>query len=185
MNRRTTAVLLFGAACACLAPAPARSQGVATETPTASIAQGAWLAGCWRMDDGRREMDEQWMAPSGGVMIGMNRALRDGEFRGYELLILRPRGEHLIYEAHPSGQKPAEFASTHLSDTLLVFENPSHDFPQKLVYDRISEDSILVGVFAAVADVESAFDVPLARTGCGGDRARTPGKTEHQGAADH
>lgn len=127
------------------------------------------------MDDGRHVMDEYWMAPAGGAMLGMNRALRDGEFRSYELLILRPRGELLIYEAHPSGQQPAEFASTHLSDTLLVFENPSHDFPQKLVYDRISEDSIQVRVFAAVADVESAFDVPLARTGCSGHPTTAPG----------
>lgn len=147
------------------APLPAQ---VATEAPAgASIEQAAWLAGCWRMD-GRHQMEEQWMAPAGGVMLGMNRSLRDGEFRGYELLILKPDGGRLVYEAHPSGQAAAEFASSHVSDTLLVFENPAHDFPQKLVYRRTVPDSVYVEVFGAVTDESPAFTVSLARIECPG-----------------
>jgi len=162
---------------ACVATASPLAAQVSTDAPAGpvSIESAAWLAGCWRMNDGRHEMDEQWMAPAGGAMLGMNRSLRDGEFRGYELLILKPRNDQLIYEAHPSGQAPAEFASSHLSDTLLVFENPSHDFPQKLVYDRTGADSIRVGVFAAVGDHESAFDVPLARISCVASALVSPG----------
>ena len=148
-------------------PAMAVSQGADTESQEVSIEAAGWLTGCWRMDVGRHRMEEQWMAPAGGAMLGMNRALRDDEFRSYELLILRPREGRLVYEAHPSGQEPAEFASTHVSDTLLVFENPSHDFPQKLVYRRTVEDSILVGVFGNIGDQASSFDVPLARVACG------------------
>lgn len=139
-----------------------------------SIERAAWLTGCWRMDDGRHEMEEQWMEPAGGAMLGMNRSLRDGEFRGYELLILKPRDERLVYEAHPSGQAPAEFASSHVSDTLLVFENPAHDFPQKLVYHRSGADSVLVGVFGAVGDRQPAFEVPLERIGCIGTALPQP-----------
>ena len=77
-------------------------------------------------------------------MLGMNRSLRDGEFRGYELLILKPDDGRLVYEAHPSGQAPAEFASTHVSDTLLVFENPTHDFPQRFIFHRGDDDRLVI-----------------------------------------
>lgn len=167
MKRHTISTLLLIAGC--LAPIPVRAQArTATPAEGLSIDRAAWVAGCWRMEDGTRQMEEQWMAPAGGVMLGMNRSLRDGEFRGYELLILKEGDGGLIYEAHPSGQMAAEFASTGVTDTLLVFENPTHDFPQKLVYHRIGSDSIHVGVFGAVADDEPAFEVPLGRIRCAG-----------------
>lgn len=173
MIRRTTILLLLTGATVGAPESPAQvadASPVATvpSAPIAAITDAAWLAGCWRMDDGRREMDEQWMTPAGNAMLGMNRSLRDGEFRGYELLILQPRDGQLIYEAHPSGQKPTEFASSHVSDSLLVFENPTHDFPQKLAYHRTAPDSILARVFAAVADLEPSFEVPLERFACRG-----------------
>ena len=78
------------------APAGALSQAATAEDAAVSIAQAGWLAGCWRMDVDGHQMDEQWMEPAGGAMLGMNRSLRDGEFRGYELLILHQRGDRLI-----------------------------------------------------------------------------------------
>jgi hypothetical protein len=38
---------------------------------SASIDRVAWLQGCWALTDGQRVVEEQWMAPGGGIMIGM------------------------------------------------------------------------------------------------------------------
>jgi inorganic pyrophosphatase len=170
-------------------PAPSPAQvAAAASAGSVSIADAAWLTGCWRMAAGRHEMEEQWMAPAGDAMLGMNRSLRDGEFRGYELLILTTRDGRLVYEAHPSGQQPAEFVSTTVDETELVFENPSHDFPQRLEYRLAGPDSIMVEVFAAVADGEPAFTVPLARIACGGTAlppAAPPDSVELRGTANY
>jgi len=178
IRRTTTLLLLTGAAVgATESAAQVPDASPVANAPSAAITaitDAAWLAGCWRMDDGRREMDEQWMAPAGNAMLGMNRSLRDGEFRGYELLILKPDSGRLIYEAHPSGQAPAQFASSHVSDSLLVFENPAHDFPQKLEYHRSGADSILARVFGSVDDPEPAFEVPLGRIACAGTALPSP-----------
>ena len=32
----------------------------------------AWLAGHWRMEQGDNRLDEQWMAPAAGLMMGMD-----------------------------------------------------------------------------------------------------------------
>ena len=33
----------------------------------------AWLAGHWRIEQADRQVDEQWMAPAAGLMMGMAR----------------------------------------------------------------------------------------------------------------
>jgi hypothetical protein len=38
----------------------------------------AWLAGCWESNVNGREINEQWMKPSGGVMLGMGARWRMG-----------------------------------------------------------------------------------------------------------
>lgn len=183
--KRLAAIAFFVAGC--LATSTSFAQVTEVTASNITIADAAWLAGCWRMDAGSIAMEEQWMSPAGGAMLGMNRSLRGGEFRGYELLILKPVDGRLIYEAHPSGQEPAEFASSHVSDTLLVFENPAHDFPQKLVYHRSRADSIVARVFGAVGDEKPAFEVPFERVACAGTTTTsTSGQTtlEMRGAAN-
>jgi hypothetical protein len=67
MKRHTISTLLLIAGC--LAPIPVRAQArTATPAEGLSIDRAAWVAGCWRMEDGTRQMEEQWMAPAGGVM---------------------------------------------------------------------------------------------------------------------
>ena len=102
-----------------------------------------WLAGCWEMRVGELIIEEQWMDLRGGSMLGMSRVVRGGELAGHELIVLRAVGSGWVYEAHPSGQSPASFASLAINDTGLIFTNPEHDFPQTITYSRIGADSLV------------------------------------------
>lgn len=102
-----------------------------------------WLAGCWEMRVGELIVEEHWMAPRGGTMLGMSRVVRGGELAGHELILLREVGSGWVYEAHPSGQSPASFASVAVTDTSMAFSNPEHDFPQTIAYSRIGADSLV------------------------------------------
>src|SRR4030095_15354948 len=44
----------------------------------------AWLGGHWRLEQADRQVDEQWMAPSAGLMMGMARSVQGGKVREYE-----------------------------------------------------------------------------------------------------
>ena len=112
----------------------------------AGIARVAWVQGCWETSSPQRTIDEQWMSPRGGSMIGMSRTVRDGRLVEHELMILSERGDQLAYEAHPSGQKTAVFLSTALTASTVVFENPAHDFPQRIGYERTGADSLTAWV---------------------------------------
>src|SRR5688572_16615678 len=96
-----------------------------------TIDRAAWLQGCWTLESAQRVVDENWMPPRGGSMVGVGRTVRDGKLVEYELIVLSEQGGRLAYHAHPSGQPSAVFLSTTVTESTLVFENPEHDFPQK------------------------------------------------------
>src|SRR5689334_21789661 len=94
----------------------------------------SWMAGCWSQSNPStgRTIDEQWMAPLGRTMLGMSRTVRGDSVIEFEHLQILERGGHAVFHAEPSGQAPADFEASAVSDTLVTFENPAHDFPQRV-----------------------------------------------------
>ncbi len=123
------------------------------------ISDAGWLSGCWVTSSEKRVTEETWMAPAGGMMLGMSRSVTDGVATGYEFLVLRVIEGRLVYSAHPSGQQPTDFRATSISSAMLRFENPSHDFPKRIDYVRVSRDSLVARVFAETQSPVPAFEV--------------------------
>ena len=127
----------------------------------------AWMSGCWERRTPTGATVEQWMSPEGGTMLGMSRTVRGDSTREWEFLRLAPIGSQLHYIAVPSGQRETAFAAVHTSDTLAIFENAAHDFPQRISYARASRDSLIarVGMLAAGGRV---ITISFRRATCGG-----------------
>lgn len=96
----------------------------------------AWLQGCCSQDTLERMVEEQWMAPRAGSLLGMTRTVRGGSLAAYESVLLRERGERFEYVVSPSGQATTTFTSTTVGDSSIVFENLLHDFPQRVACER-------------------------------------------------
>lgn len=122
-----------------------------------------WLAGCWEQRSAARVTQEQWMAPAGGSMHGMSRTVAGASTRAWEWLRIAPHEGRLSYIALPSGQKETAFAATAITDTLAVFENPAHDFPQTISYRRVSADSVVARIAAVTNGRTRGMDIPMAR----------------------
>lgn len=135
----------------------------------APVERLAWLQGCWESAAPQRTIEEQWMAPRGGSMVGMSRTVRGGRLTGHELVVLREREGTLVYEAHPSGQPSATFPLQTLGDSVVVFEDPNHDFPQRIGYRRSVTDSLLGWIEGAVRGQPRRVDFPYRRVSCPGD----------------
>jgi len=144
-----------------LAAAPSRASA-----PTDGIATLAWLAGCWEQRTGARVTQEQWMAPAGGVMLGLNRTVVGDTTRAWEYLAIEERDGRLVYTAKPSGQAETSFTSALVSDTLVRFENPAHDFPQRIIYQRIGNDSLLARIEGPRGGEIQGIDFPMRRVAC-------------------
>jgi hypothetical protein len=140
----------------------APSRGVA-EDPLAPV---SWLAGCWSFTANGRTVDEQWMRPAGGVMLGMSRAVREGRAPTVEFVVLRVDGGRLVYDARPEGQTRTLFPLAKSGADEVVFENPAHDFPQRVIYRRVGADQIRARVEGRTSNGEQGFDYPFTRVAC-------------------
>ena len=128
----------------------------------------AWLQGCWETSSTARTVEEQWTAPRGRSMVGLSRTVRGGELVAYELVVIRERGDRLVYIAHPSGQPSAEFVSTTRSEGSVVFENPGHDFPQRIGYRR-QGPSLQAWIEGTKDGQARRVEFPYRRAACPGD----------------
>jgi hypothetical protein len=132
----------------------------------ASLDDLKWLAGCWEMQRGDRLTEEQWMAPRGGVMIGMSRTTRGQTLVEFEQVRIETRGSDLYYIASPSRQATAEFKATSTSAGQVTFENPAHDFPTKVAYRKQGADSLLASIEGQRGGRTRTIEYPYRRAAC-------------------
>ena len=66
-------------------------------------------------------------------MLGRGFTTRATSVIESETIVLSERDGRLAYTAHPAGQPTATFLSRP-SAGQVVFENPAHDFPQRVGY---------------------------------------------------
>lgn len=75
-------------------------------------------------------------------MLGVGRVVVGGKTKEYEHLRIADEGGQIVYHATPSGQAPAAFKLVEGTEKKLVFEDPTHDFPQRVIYERVDEDHL-------------------------------------------
>ena len=157
-----------------LLAAAAASNGPATAA--SGIQRVAWLQGCWEAASPEGTIEERWMAPRGGSMLGVGRTVRGGTLAEYELVVIREQGDRLAYEAHPSGQPSATFLSDTVTDTAVVFQNLQHDFPQRVGYDRQGRDGLTAWIDGGPASEQPRREFAYRRVACDapGDAAAGP-----------
>ena len=129
------------------------------------IDRASFIQGCWVRNSGTRTVEEQWMRPRGGVMLGMSRTVRSDTLIEWEFIRLYERGKNLVYAAQPARQAPAEFESTSIERDAIIFANPSHDFPQRIIYRR-SADSLFARIEGTMNGRERSVDFRYARVPC-------------------
>ncbi len=130
-----------------------------------------FLAGCWEMNvPGRKVViSEQWMAPAGDAMLGMNRALTDGKMTGFEYLRIIQKGDSLYYIALPSeNDSPTSFKLKSLTKNSVLFENLGHDFPQTISYVTTGPNTLMAAVEGLGADrpKRRRIEYPMVRVKC-------------------
>ncbi len=131
------------------------------------VQQLGWIAGCWRQTTANRVVDEQWMAPRAGMMLGMSRTVRDDTLLvEFEQLRMSDHGTAAVYHAEPSGQPPADFTAATVSDSMVTFANPAHDFPQRIIYRRRGADSLIARIEGMRGGQLRGADFPYARVAC-------------------
>ena len=143
-------------------------------TLAATIDELAWLSGCWAAVDQDVGSTEQWMPPAGGTMLGVSRSVRDGKTLAFEFLrIVEQDDGELVFIASPSGQNTTSFSMTSFNVREVIFENPDHDFPQRIIYRLISDEDLLGRIEGTIDGAERAVDFPMKKIDCESGRGFT------------
>ena len=115
--------------------------GRAAEPAKATLNDLAWMAGSWSGSARGIEMEEHWTAPKGDSMIGIHRDVGKGKTMSFEFLRIEQQGDQIVYLSMPNGRSPATpFPLKDASANRVVFENPKHDFPQRIIYWKDGND---------------------------------------------
>lgn len=124
-------------------------EDIAMPTPaTASIDDLAWLSGAWvGTRSSGSSIEERWSPPLGGAMLGVSRTVNtSGRMVAFEYLRIVEREGGLVYIAQPGGASPTEFIMSELTSEngsmRAVFDNPRHDYPTRIVYERSAEGGL-------------------------------------------
>ncbi|HVD94419.1 MAG TPA: DUF6265 family protein [Vicinamibacterales bacterium] len=126
----------------------------------------AWMSGCWDSTRNGRHVIEYWMPPEGGTLLGVSRTVANGKTTEWEFLMVREGDKGIEYVAKPSGQAEAVFVSTRVSPTEVVFENPTHDFPQRIIYKR-DGDALIASIEGTRNGRLRRIDYPYTKATCG------------------
>ncbi len=146
-RRMTCLALALLAAMIAMAPSPAlnaaqnAAQNSALNSAQSSrqkIADIAWLEGHWVGTDGALQMEEIWTSAAGDALVGLHKdvATRAGAARmvSFEFMRIEAGADGIAYIAQPGGRPATRFALAEIGARRVVFANPAHDFPQRILY---------------------------------------------------
>ncbi len=105
-------------------------------TDATAIESLAWLAGHWTYAREGATNEELWLPADAGLMLGINRSVTAAGKSSFEQFRIEERAAGVFLIAAPGGEDPTEFKLTNSAPRRAVFENPEHDFPQRILYER-------------------------------------------------
>lgn len=83
----------------------------------------------------------------------------------FEFLRIVTKEGRAVYVAQPGGVAPTEFTATRHTAEQIVFENPRHDFPKRITYERPGPDRLVASIDGG-ADDPRPIHYPMVRERC-------------------
>jgi hypothetical protein len=101
--------------------------------------------GTWIMKTRKGMICEQWQKKNNRLLSGRSFQISGADTSWLENLELSVTGEVITYHSQVNGQndgKAIPFTLTASKDGQFIFSNPVHDFPQRIIYQFVTKDSI-------------------------------------------
>jgi len=115
----------------------------AVQTPVTAQSRAGFMVGCWEQTRGTSVIREEWRAVSPDFLIGTSTTTKNGVVSEFEFLRVESKDGVVAYVAQPGGVPPTRFTLDPASSAgELVFANPQHDFPKRIVYKKISDTAV-------------------------------------------
>jgi hypothetical protein len=130
------------------------------------IKKAKWLVGTWENKTPGGSIYETWTKVNEDELAGKSYIVKENDTIIFETIRLVQEQNGLSYIPIVKNQNdgsPVHFESKNISDSELVFENPSHDFPQIISYTKISADSLVAEISGIKNGQERKQTFPMKR----------------------
>lgn len=119
--------------------------------PPANPTPFDWLYGQWQRQTANSSTTETWQKLNKenlqGKSVRVNKASGDTTFTE-SLMLCKMENKWYYFAKVAENRFPVPFELITISDGRFVFENPTHDFPQWIVYQQQSDSTMTVTVDA-------------------------------------
>ena len=141
--------------------------GIKTKKKFLQLENANWFIGKWENLTETARFEEIWSKVNDSTFLGESVVIiaRDTVF--YEKMDLFQKNDSLILKISVKDQnkeKPVSFYLTKSNNNQLIFENPKHDFPNKIVYNKINSDSIVATIEGIKNGKTQSEAFPMKRT---------------------
>lgn len=136
------------------------------ETNYSEIEKASWLIGEWQSNSAKGNASEVWEKKNDSIYAGKSYFIKGTDTVSSEKISLEQKGNQLFYIPIVQGQnagQPVRFTLTSSENHQLIFENPSHDFPQKISYTQVTGDSLLAEVSGTTEGKINSQQFPMTR----------------------
>jgi len=121
----------------------AAAASLAAPVRAADFAQVSFMSGCWKTAPGiTPEYRECYTAPKAGMMQGSSQTIESGKTTFFEFSLVIEDGGKIVYRPFIKGIQSVDFTLTKLAAGEAVFENLTHDFPQRVIYRKGSDGKL-------------------------------------------
>lgn len=133
-----------------------------TEQHKTKLDRIAWLSGFWKMTAPEGTMTESWSRSNDSSYLGIGKYMDTaGNVLTTEEIQIVLRKDELWYiptVSNQNGGQPVAFKEASFADTMVVFENKGHDFPQRIVYVKKTDNNVLAYIEGEVNGKLERFD---------------------------
>jgi len=115
--------------------------------PTPPLSAISFMTGCWTGPSSNGAIiEEQYTGASENLMIGMTRYVRGGRVVDFEFTTVERTDTSFVMTPRPKGVKSDAFPLKEVADGRAVWENLKHDFPQRIIYRRAADGSLIARI---------------------------------------
>lgn len=144
----------------------AAASGTSVQSP--SLQSVAFMAGCWRGAIPNGYMEEYYSTPTANLILGTTRYVRGGRTVDFEFTRIEASDSGIVLMPQPRGRPPTPFRLTSSDSGSATWENPAHDFPQRILYRRHGRDSLVAAIEGPGSEGTRRIEWRMGRVNCDG-----------------
>ena len=134
--------------------------------PQVDFGKLKFMAGCWEGKlDKDTSVEEIWTNPADNLLLSTTRYLKDHHATGFEFSKIQATDSAVVFAASTEGNPFDQYTLKTLVDEYVVFENLSKTFPQRIIYRRASDGSLIP---RNEGDGQPSIEVRMKRVKCPG-----------------